>query len=307
MSSPAIPSAQRKIARGNLFGYRVRRVIGDGAWSRVYLVEDVKTHTAYALKHVVSESEKEDRYLDQLRAEWEIGRQLDHPAIRKLVALEHQGTWLQRNARDLGLVMELVDAQPLSEQARPALGECLSIFSQVADALMHMHSKGFVHADMKPLNILYTDDRRTKVIDLGQAAKTGTQKHRLQGSPGYIAPEQATEERVEKGSKHEKLFQPVTELTDVFNFAATMYWILMRQNAPQSQHTPSSKSLVLPPERLGTPGPIHQIRPEIPQPLSVLIHECLEHSPSKRRPMAWVAKVLQQLQEQYAPSAPVSA
>ena len=112
--SATVPPAQRKIARGDLFGYRVRRVIGDGAWSRVYLVEDVKTHTAYALKHVVSEGEKEDRYLDQLRAEWEIGRQLEHPAIRKLVALEHQGTWLQRNSRDLGLVMELVDAQPLS-------------------------------------------------------------------------------------------------------------------------------------------------------------------------------------------------
>ena len=306
--SATVPPAQRKIARGDLFGYRVRRVIGDGAWSRVYLVEDVKTHTAYALKHVVSEGEKEDRYLDQLRAEWEIGRQLEHPAIRKLVALEHQGTWLQRNSRDLGLVMELVDAQPLSEQARPPMGECLTVFLQVAEALMHMHAKGFVHADMKPLNILYTDDRRTKVIDLGQAAKIGTQKLRLQGSPGYIAPEQATEARVEKGSKHDKLFLPVTELTDVFNFAATMYWILMRQNAPQSQHSPASKSLVLPAERLGPLGPIHQVRPEVPQPLSVLIHECLELSPSKRRPMAWVAKVLQQLQEQYArPAAPVSA
>ena len=82
----------------------------------------------------------------------------------------------------------------------------------------------------------------------------------------------------------------------------------MRQNAPQSQHSPASKSLVLPAERLGPLGPIHQARPEIPQPLSVLIHECLELSPSKRRPMAWVAKVLQQLQEQYArPAAPVSA
>ena len=52
-----------------------------------------------------------------------------------------------------------------------------------------MHQKGFVHADMKPNNILYTDDRRTKVIDLGQAVKIGTTKERIQGTPGFIAPE----------------------------------------------------------------------------------------------------------------------
>ena len=219
-----LPPAQRKMAKGTLFGYRIRKHIGDGAWSRVYEVEDTKTHTAYALKHVVSEGEKQDRYLDQLRAEWEIGSKLDHPAMRKLVALEHQGTWLARNSRDLGLVMELIDAQPLSEQRRPSMPECLQIFRDVAGALMHMHAKGFVNADMKPLNILYTDDRRTKVIDLGQAAKIGTQKVRLQGSPGFIAPEQATETRSPKTekpprggdkAKESKLYEPVTELTDV--------------------------------------------------------------------------------------------
>ena len=52
MSDP-VPAAKRKVAR-ELFGYRVRRVIGDGAWSRVYEVEDTKAHRALALKHVIS-------------------------------------------------------------------------------------------------------------------------------------------------------------------------------------------------------------------------------------------------------------
>jgi eukaryotic-like serine/threonine-protein kinase len=296
-----LPPAQRKMAKGTLFGYRIRKHIGDGAWSRVYEVEDTKTHTAYALKHVVSEGEKQDRYLDQLRAEWEIGSKLDHPAMRKLVALEHQGTWLARNSRDLGLVMELIDAQPLSEQRRPSMPECLQIFRDVAGALMHMHAKGFVHADMKPLNILYTDDRRTKVIDLGQAAKIGTQKVRLQGSPGFIAPEQATETRSPKTekpprggdkAKESKLYEPVTELTDVFNFAATMYWILMRLHAPATQHTPTAKSLILPPERLGPATPIHESYREVPQVLSMLIQDSLERLPTRRKPMSWIASQL---------------
>jgi serine/threonine-protein kinase len=298
--SDNIPASQRRMAKGTLFGYRVRKHIGDGAWSRVYEVEDTKTHTAYALKHVISESEKHDRYLDQLRAEWDIGSKLDHPAIRKLVALEHQGAWLARNARDLGLVMELVDAAPLSEQKRPPMPECIKIFRDVAGALSHMHSKGFVHADMKPLNILYTDDRRTKVIDLGQAAKSRTMKARLQGSPGFIAPEQATEARSEKNpkGKETKQYEPVTELTDVFNFGATMYWILTRHHSPATQHTPTAKTLVLPPERLGLSTPIHQTDRSVPEQLSVLIQDSLEKLPTRRKPMSWVLSQLEELAAQ---------
>jgi serine/threonine-protein kinase len=297
--SEHIPPAQRRMAKGTIFGYRVRKHIGDGAWSRVYEVEDLKSHTAYALKHVVSEGDKEDRYLDQLRAEWEIGSKLDHPAIRKLVALEHQGSWLSRNSRDLGLVMELVDAAPLSEQKRPPMAECVKIFHNVASALAHMHSKGFVHADMKPLNILYTDDRRTKVIDLGQAAKIGTMKSRLQGSPGFIAPEQATEMRGTKSAgdkgKDTKQYEPVSELTDVFNFGATMYWILTRLHSPATQHTPTAKSLMLPPERVGPGTPIHQSDRSVPEQLSILIQDSLEKLPTRRKPMSWTVSQLEEL------------
>lgn len=298
--SDSVPAAQRRMAKGMLFGYRVRKHIGDGAWSRVYEVEDTKTHTAYALKHVVSDGEKEDRYLDQLRAEWEIGSKLDHHAIRKLVALEHQGSWLARNSRDLGLVMELVDASPMSEQRRPPMPECIRIFHDVASALAHMHTKGFVHADMKPLNILYTDDRRTKVIDLGQAAKMGTMKARLQGSPGFIAPEQATEmsrKSSDKG-KESKQYEPVTELTDVFNFGATMYWILTRLHTPASQHTPTAKTLLLPPERLGAATPIHLNDRSVPEQLSLLIQDSLEKLPTRRKPMSWVISQLEALKQQ---------
>ena len=295
--SDGLPAAQRRMAKRTIFGYRVRKHIGDGAWSRVYEVEDIKTHTAYALKHVVSEGDKEDRYLDQLRAEWEIGSKLDHPAIRKLVALEHQGAWLARNSRDLALVMELVDAAPMSDQKRPPMPECVRVFRDVASALSHMHSKGFVHADMKPLNILYTDDRRTKVIDLGQAAKSGTMKARLQGSPGFIAPEQATEVRGEKSAKGKdtKQYEPVTELTDVFNFGATMYWILTRLHSPATQHTPTAKTLMLPPERLGSSSPIHQTDRLVPEQLSMLIQDSLEKIPTRRKPMSWVVSQLDEM------------
>lgn len=293
MSDP-IPPVQRKQQAGNLFGYRIRRKIGDGAWSRVYEVEDVRTHTAYALKHVISEGEKQDRYLDQLRAEWEIGRRLDHPAIRKLVDLKGDskvGKLFGARSNELGLVMELIDATPLSDQPRPPMAQCLRVFADVAAGMLHMHLKGFVHTDMKPLNILYDPElQQTKIIDLGQAVKAGTKKPRLQGSAGFIAPEQARELK----DGEEKLYEPVTEATDVFNLAATMYWILLRVHAPQSQHS-SNKGLILPPERLGTAGPVHLADREIPETLSTLILECLDKVPGKRKAMPTVARVLDEL------------
>ena len=272
-----------------LHGYRIRGVLGDGAFSRVFLVEDPGTRTAYALKHVLSEGGKEDRWVDQVRAEWQIGRGLDHPALRRVVGCRHAG-WFLRSSRDVALVLEPVHATSLADQARPSIPECLWIFRDVASALLHMHERGFVHADMKPLNILYTPDHRTKVIDLGQAVRIGTAKDRIQGTPGYMAPEQLRREAL-------------TEQTDVFNFAATMHSILLglQQNglhlfAPQAASVaagdPSTK---VDAGRLGPSEPLHLLDPSIPEQLSLVILDCLDPNPVKRKNMAWIEKVLQGL------------
>jgi serine/threonine-protein kinase len=173
---------------------------------------------------------------------------------------------------------------------RPSMPECLKIFLDVANGLQHMHDKGFVHADMKPLNILYDEDRRfTKIIDLGQAVDVGTQKIRLQGSPGYIAPEQAREVK-------ERVYAPVTERTDVFNFGATMYAILARGLlAPQSQHT-AHKDIRVEPDRLGPSQLMSLGDPEIKRDLSDLIAKCLMAEPVGRCSMKQVIQALSSLQ-----------
>ena len=283
------PAQRRRVNPGEmLHGYRVRKALGDGAFSRVYLVEDSDTHTAYALKHVIAENDKEDRWVDQIRAEWEIGRKLDHPAIRKLVDCRFEG-WFLKKSRDVGLIMELIDAESLADLQRPPITECLTIFHDVASALVHMHERGFIHADMKPLNILYTDDRRTKVIDLGQAVKIDTRKERIQGTPGYIAPEQARRELL-------------SAQTDVFNFAATVYSILLGVQpsgqqllAPQAAANSASPTSGVPPERIGPSGALHLVDPTIPEALSILLLDCLDPLPHKRKRMPWVLKVLTQL------------
>ncbi|MEY3026003.1 MAG: hypothetical protein RLZZ238_900 [Planctomycetota bacterium] len=289
MSEP-IPAAKR--SRKNpgemLHGYRVRKWLGDGAFSVVYLVDDGKNHTQYAMKHVISEGEKEDRYLDQLRMEWEVGRKVKHPNIRDIIELKGEGGFgfLRKSGRDLGLVMEMIDAPSLEDllqrgNTRFSIPEWVAIFRDVASALVQMHEKGYAHADMKPNNILW-DEAHTKVIDLGQAWKIGSTKPRMSGTPGYVAPEQP-------------FIEPITAQTDVFNFGATMYRLLRGKFAPQTVHRKYPKDFQLPESTIGEATPLAQWNPQIPERLSDLILNCLEIEPAKRKYMTYVLKQLESM------------
>jgi hypothetical protein len=139
MSEP-IPAAKRnrRSPGETLHGYRIRKWLGDGAFSVVYLVDDGKSHTQYALKHVISEGEKEDRYLDQLRMEWEVGRKLKHPNIRDIVDLRgDQGFgFLKKPGKDLGLVMEMIEDSPVISKISRTAGERLRATSVPPEAAM---------------------------------------------------------------------------------------------------------------------------------------------------------------------------
>lgn len=202
-------------------GYRVISEIGRGAASVIYLVQDPKTKQIWALKHVVKKNPKEQRFLDQTETEYKIASQLDHDSIRKIPRIIKKGTLLKTN--ELYLVMELVDGVSLHEEQPEDLATLVDIFHQTASALAQMHDRGFVHADMKPHNVIVgvgLDGNYTaKLIDLGQSCKTGTIKKRIQGTPDYIAPEQV----------HRR---EITPKTDIYNFGATMYWVLTGKNIP---------------------------------------------------------------------------
>ncbi|MCH2154171.1 MAG: hypothetical protein MK089_12600, partial [Phycisphaerales bacterium] len=62
--------------------YNVLAHLGDGARSSIYAVQDPKTKQVWALKHVLRESEKDDRFIEQTEREYAIGSKLDHPTLR---------------------------------------------------------------------------------------------------------------------------------------------------------------------------------------------------------------------------------
>lgn len=248
-------------------GFRVERELGRGAASVIYLVQDPKTKQIWALKHVERGDAKDDRFLVQAEAEYKVASQLDHPGIRKITRCIKKGTLFKTN--ELYLVMELVDGRSLDVSPPRTLAQAVHIFEQVARAMAHMHGRGWVHADMKPNNIVVDGETHAKIIDLGQSCKIGTIKQRIQGTPDYIAPEQV----------HRR---EITPRTDIYNLGATMYWVLCRQHIPTA--LPKDDRLVgsLDESLIERPKPPHEINPRVPLKLSELIMQCVEAMPDKR-------------------------
>ena len=251
-----------------LFGYRVVAKLGSGAASELYAVQDPKTKQVWALKHVVRHDDKGARFIEQVEQEHAIGSKLDHPNVRG-VSKVHRTRKLFTTT-EIGLLMELVDADAMDQRMPRNLLEAVDQFRQIADGLAHMHERGFVHADMKPINAMVCANGDVKIIDLGQACAIGTKKKRIQGTPGYIAPEQAQREAV-------------TAATDVYNLGATMHWVLVGEVIPTALPPKGDGELgAVDVKMIQLPKPPHVRNPRIPAALSELVMDCIQLEPSAR-------------------------
>jgi len=252
-----------------LFGHRVIAKIGTGAASEVYVVQDLKTKQVWALKHVVRVDQKSERFIEQVEQEYAIGSKLDHESIRgihKLLRIKKLFTTME-----VGLLMELVDAGTLETHTFKDMAEATRLFAQIARGLEHMNGLGFVHGDMKPINVMVTDQKQVKIIDLGQACPVDHVKSRIQGTPGYIAPEQANR-------------QAITAQTDVYNFGAMVYWVMARKVIP-TVLPPINEAVASTPvsvDMVKLPEPLHTINRTIPIALSDLVQECVQLNPQDR-------------------------
>ena len=262
--------------------HRVLAHLGTGAASEIYAVQDPKTKQVWALKHVIKRTDKDQRFIEQVEAEFNVGSKLDHEYVRHIERLIRHRKRFKVVA--VSLLMELVDALTMEDFRPRDLAHTVRIFNHVALGLGHMHGRGFVHADMKPINILWTHDERVKIIDLGQACKIGTVKKRIQGTPGYMAPEQAHR-------------QAITPQTDIYNFGATMYWVLCRDVIPTALPPKDESNLfagALDAEQVEPPVPPHERNPVVHPLLSKQILDCVKIDPEDRpESMEFVANRLE--------------
>lgn len=263
-----------------LHGYEVIAPLGEGAGSSIYAVSDPATSQLYALKHVIVKNAKDQRFVDQLEAEFEIGRKVKHPLLRRSIDLKVNKTLL-RKTTDAALILEMFEGVSCEAQPPRIPNEAVSVFLQTTQALHALHQAGYVHCDLKPNNILVSTDGQVKVIDLGQACPVGSVKKRIQGTPDFIAPEQVRRE-------------PVSIQTDVYNLGATFYCLLSGKKLPTLFTLKKSENSFIMSDAIPAP---HQINPKVPENLSNLVMECVQMSPARRPPdMAQLGKRLEVIQ-----------
>tara|TARA_Y100001933_G_scaffold257272_1_gene303332 strand:- start:66745 stop:67734 length:990 start_codon:yes stop_codon:yes gene_type:complete len=247
-------------------GFEILETLGHGARSTIYLVREKSTAARYALKRVIRNSSADQRFIEQALLEHEVAGQFNHPSLRK----SHRTYKIKSffRIKEVYVLMEAVDGLTLEQRRPSSMMEVCRIFQDTAIALGVMHRAGFVHADIKPNNILVTKQDMVKIIDFGQSCPSGTRKERIQGTPDYIAPEQVKREHI-------------TPKTDVFNLAATMYFVLTQQHVPTL--IPKGGSGVNLVDRGPTkcPSPL-ELNPSVPPALSGLIMNCLEQEPRER-------------------------
>jgi serine/threonine-protein kinase len=205
------------MADGKLGSWVIDREIGRGGMGTVYAAHEAEPHgepRQAAVKVLAPELAADPGFLERFRREIDTLRQLRHPNI---VELYEAGTQDGRHY----YAMEYVPGKDC-EQLRTELGrlpwiDALSIALQVAPALKHAHDRGIIHRDIKPHNLIRTDDGTVKLTDFGIArvfaGKSLTVTGGLVGTAEYVSPEQAAG-------------KPVTNRSDLYSLGVVLYTLL---------------------------------------------------------------------------------
>ncbi|MCC0639282.1 MULTISPECIES: Stk1 family PASTA domain-containing Ser/Thr kinase [unclassified Clostridioides] len=196
--------------------YEIIRKIGDGGMAFVYEAKDRLLNRTVALKVLRPEFVDDDEFLTKFKREAEAVASLSHPNIVNVYDVGEDG-------KVHYIVMEFVDGKNLKEiiQDEGILDEytALDITKQIAMALSAAHKKGIIHRDIKPHNILISNEGRVvKVADFGIAKavsnSTMTNIGSIIGSVHYFSPEQA------KGKF-------VTNNADLYSLGIVLYEMLI--------------------------------------------------------------------------------
>jgi len=249
-------------------GYGVVKQIGVGAHSTIHEAVRITTGKTYAIKRVVNEGPDDAKFIAQAEAEYRVSSAVQHPNLRHSHSIHRIKKLLA--VQEVRVVMEHVEGETLQDRRPGTLDAFLYIFHRVARGLQALHEAGYVHADIKPNNIIVGEKGIVKIIDFGQACPLGHRKGRIQGTPDYIAPEQVQR-------------APLDQRTDVFNLGATMYWVLTEVPFPTAIRQPTRRGGIdlVSRETLQTPREINTL---IPGPLSQLIMDCCQENPQGRPP-----------------------
>lgn len=255
--------------------YEVVREIAHGSMGTVYLGHDLYIDRPVAIKVAhsdqLNDAESGDRYRKMFFNEAHTAGRLTHPNV---VSIYDAGV----DGETCYIVMEYVeDGQTLKPFCRPdnllPLERVVEMGFKCARALDYAHRQGVVHRDIKPTNILVTDELDVKIADfsIAQLSKmdtTETLPMGLAGSPRYMSPEQISEEII-------------TGQTDIFSLGVVLYELLTGRHPFQAENFSRLVQKIL----NESPPKMSEFRAEMPQELERIIMKALAKTCGERYSM----------------------
>ncbi|MBX3185584.1 MAG: protein kinase [Labilithrix sp.] len=249
-----------RLSAGDTFErYEVESLIGRGGMGEVYRASDTKLRRKVALKILRADtSAVNPDAVARLFREARAAAALAHP---NTVAIHDIGEW----AGTFYIVMELVTGAPLLTyigDARASIARKLEWLVGMARALSAAHRAGVVHRDVKPSNVMISDDGVVKVLDFGLAKPNApvsfrTQQGHVLGTPRYMAPEQLAGAEVDARS-------------DQYAFGVTAYELLAGKHPGGAMTAPAM------------PPPLDTVIAELTPAVAAVIARTLAPSPEDR-------------------------
>jgi serine/threonine protein kinase/Tol biopolymer transport system component len=250
--------------------YRILEYIGGGGMGVVYKAEDLRLARTVALKFLPPELTRDPdakaRFLQEARA----ASVLDHPNI---CTIHEVG---ETDDGRLYLAMPSYDGETLRrriERGPLPIDDAVDIAEQISRGLAKAHRGGIVHRDVKPANIMVTDDGVVKILDFGLAKLVGaaalTRTGSSVGTPAYMSPEQARGEDVD-------------HRTDLWSFGVVLYEMVAGRRPFRGEHDQAVLYAILNEK----PKPLGEVRSEAPPELERIVEGLLAKDSGDRYPTA---------------------
>jgi eukaryotic-like serine/threonine-protein kinase len=246
--------------------YELVELIGKGGMSSVFKAHDRMLDRTVAIKILHPQFTDDEEYVERFRREARSVAQLSHPNI---VTVIDRG----EDERRQFIVFEYVEGENLKQRLQRTgampVHDALLLGLQMARALSFAHSRGLVHRDVKPQNVLLNDDGQAKMTDFGIARSVDVQGVTITGTvlgtSEYIAPEQARGQRVDAQ-------------TDVYSLGVVLYELLTGA-VPYEGETFVTVAL----KHVNEPvRSVLERRPDAPPRLALAVERAMAKSPDER-------------------------
>jgi PAS domain S-box-containing protein len=239
--------------------YRVLSRLGEGTVGAVYLGSSSGQSEPVALKVLDPRFVNQAGYVSRLEADLRVVSTIGHPNILPVLefGVSSGFVFLVMPVASGGTLADLLAQGPLDP------GRAWTVLRALADGLHHAHERGLVHRDVKPSNVLFDSSWNVLLADFG----IGRMSYGFVGTPGYMAPEQATGQSSDRRA-------------DVYALAVLAFEMLTGTRL----HTEDSPAdMLLATVRAPTPSAVAR-RPDLPPELDLVLTRALAKDPEQRHP-----------------------